>query len=325
MESALPEMQRHYYAYPAAPTRAEVIFEDEPKRYMLRYFRMRRVEFPLHLPSDIALKDADAFKRSVEELEKTDRKTAQDRMLLYTNRIDFYIPADLKPGEKRPVILVSSILGGTMVVDHFARYYAGRGFIAALVHRKRVYWDDKQDMQQVEDYLRASIIRLRQAIDWIELQPEVDPERIGSFGISYGAILHAVLAAVEPRIRFHVLAMPAGPIADVIMDCPDKAITKLVRQVHEKYGWDHDFIYKQLQETIVTDPMIVAPYIPRERVQVYISLFDKVVGASRSWDLWRKMGKPELRLMPFGHYGGVAILPYLQSASLISFKRNLNP
>jgi len=209
-------------------------------------------------------------------------------------------------------------------VDHFARYYAGRGYIAALVHRKRLFWDEDKDISQGEDYLRTSIIRLRQVVDWLVLQPEVDTDRIGAFGISYGAVLHSMLATVEPRIQYHILAMPGGPVADIIMYCPDKAITKMVRKVHEQHGWSDDIIYEKLQKTIVTDPILLAPYVPRERVQVYIALFDRVVGAKRSWHLWEAMGKPELRLLPFGHYGGVLILPFLQQASFISFKRHLN-
>jgi cephalosporin-C deacetylase-like acetyl esterase len=219
--------------------------------------------------------------------------------------------------------MISSILGGTMVVDHFARYYAGRGYVAALIHRKRLYWKDGEDFRQVEDYMRTSVIRLREALDWVSAQPEVDPQRIGAFGISYGAILHSLLAAVDDRIRYNILAMPAGQIADVIMECPDKAITKIVKKLHKELGYPLETIHTELQRNVVTDPLYLAPYVPKKKIQIYIAYFDRVVGSKRSFHLWRAMGRPELRILPFGHYGGVLILPYLETASYLSFKRHL--
>ena len=209
----LSDAYLHYYDYPAPVLHSEVLKEEKKRGYILR-----TVEFPLTLPPELEVRNPEAFKKQNEELAKTDQKTAKDQKLRTTNRIDFYIPQKMKPGERRPVILISPILGGNMVVDHFARYYARRGLIAALVYRKRIFWEDQEGIDQVEKYMRTSVIRLRQAVDWLEEQPEVDKNRIGAFGISYGAILHSVLAAVEPRIKYHVLAMPGGPLPEVIVN-----------------------------------------------------------------------------------------------------------
>ena len=115
-----------------------------------------------------------------------------------------------------------------MVVDYFAKYYAKHGFIAAIVHRKEIFWNKGEGSEQIEQYLRMSIIRIRQALDWLLSQPGVDTQRIGAFGISYGAIMHSMLAAVDDRIKYHILAMPAAPLADVIVACLDPAIKKLL-------------------------------------------------------------------------------------------------
>ncbi len=317
---SLPQFYQGYYDSPkAASFSVKEVGTEENKNY-----KMRKIEFPLSLPTALEVKNLPEFKRKIETLYETDKKTANDQMLRYTIRIDYYVPKNLKPGEKRPAILISPILGGNMVVDHFAKYYTGRGYVAAIVHRKRVLWDEERaDPEQMEDYLRTSVIRLRQAVDWLETQPEVDPGRIGAFGISYGAILHSVLAAVDPRVRYHVLAMPAGPVADVMINCPDRAILKLIAQMKEKLGWSEEKIHSELKRVIKTDPVYLAPYIPRNKIQIYVALFDRVVGAGRSFHLWRAMGKPKLRILPFGHYGGILVFPYLQTQSYGAFKRNL--
>ena len=203
------------------------------------------------------------------------------------------------------------------------QHLAGRGFVVVLVHRKNTFWVDGRSMEQVEDYLRTSVIRLRQAVDWLEVQPEVDPSRMGAFGIRYGAVLHTVLAAVEPRLRYHVLAMPAGPIPELIRDCPDRNITRLWGSAKRDTGWSDDKLFRELKRVIKTDPILLAPYVPREKVQVYVALFDRVVGAGRSWGLWKALGKPDLKNMPFGHYGGVLVFPFLQSQSAWNLKRRL--
>ena len=316
----LPEIYAHYYDYPAGELQGILVQEEVHKSYILR-----RYEIPLLLPADLIHKDPQVLKQEVAEIEKKDKKKASDLKLLYLTRIDYYIPRKLKAGQKRPAILISSILGGTMVVDHFARYYAGRGYLAALVHRKRLYWDETRDINQVEDYMRTSVIRLRQVIDWLMVQPEVDSNHMGAFGISYGAVLHTMMAAVDDRIQYHILSEPAGELGDLIIDCPDKALTKLVKKVHDLYGWSHDQIRTKLRQNIVTDPLYLAPYVPRNKVEVYVALFDRVVGAGRSLRLWKALGKPELKIIPFGHYGGILILPYLQSQSYRSFRNHFRP
>ncbi len=313
------EFYRAYYDYPAPDLNGKVVGEKVTRKYTVR-----TIEFPLTLPKELEVKNLEEFRHKNQELFKTDQKTANDVALRYTIRVDYYVPKNIKSGEKRPAVLISPILGGNMVVNHFAGYYAKHGMVAAIVYRKRLQWEEgNDDIRQFEDYMRASVMRLRQTLDWLEQQPEVDPSRIGSFGVSYGAILHTVLAAVEPRIRYHVLAMPAGPLSEIITYCPDKGITKLVKYAREHYGWSDEKIEKDLEAVIKTDPILLAPYVPRQKVEVYAAAFDRVVGAGRTFHLWKAMGKPKLKVMPFGHYGGVVVFPLLQIQSYLALKSHL--
>lgn len=315
-ETGLPESYQGYYDYPKSGPLAETLLSSEEHR---RYI-VQEIEIPLLLPAELEIPERENFIQETRKLYEHDRKKARDQSLFYTNRFSVYLPKNLKPGEKRPTVLVSPILGGNMVVDLFAAFYAKRGYVAVIVHRKKPYLSDgAQDFSEIEVYLRSTIIRLRQAVDWLETRPEVDSARIVSFGVSYGAILHSVLAAVEPRIQYHILAMPAAPLAETIIDCPDRAMVKLVSKARHQFQWSDEEVYQELKRQIRTDPHYLAPYIPREKVQVYIALFDRVVGAGRSWGLWKEMRKPNLKVMPFGHYGGVVIFPYLQWRSYLSF------
>jgi len=309
----VPEELVRYFDYPKGAFDATVLKEEKHKRYVYR-----QVEIPLYLPEEVQYRPVEALKKEVAEMRKANNeKGARDLSLHYTNRLDLYLT---KRKEKRPLILISPITGGNMVVDRFARYFASHGYVAVIVNRKKPFYDESRGPEQVEQYLRASIIRLRQALDWLEAQPEVDSEKIGGFGVSYGAVLHTVLSAIEPRVKYHILAMPGAPLADVIVNCPDAGIKKPITGL-EKSGWSREKIYSELKRTIVTDPLTFAPYVPKDRVVVYWALFDRVVGSSRTFKLWRAMKKPPLRVIPLGHYGGVLIFPYLQFVSLRFFDK----
>jgi hypothetical protein len=300
------------YEYPAGPLEATWIKEEKRKRYVYK-----QVELPLHLPEELYYKPVETLKKETAEMKKTNEKGARDYGLHYLNRLDIYYT---RRKGKQPLILISPITGGNMVVDRFAKYFASHGYVAVIVNRKKPFYDEALGPEQVEQYLRASIIRLRQALDWLQTQPEVDPKRIGAFGVSYGAVLHTVLAAIEPRVQYHVLAMPGAPLVDVIVHCPDPGIKKIVTKL-EGLGWSREKIHSELKRTITTDPLTYAPYVPKDRVVVYWALFDRIVGSSRTFRLWKAMKRPPLRVIPLGHYGGILIFPYLQFASLRFFDK----
>lgn len=56
----------------------------------------------------------------------------------------------------------------------------------------------------------------RRALDMLQALPEVDPERIGFVGFSYGGWIGALLASVEPRLAAAVLMAPTGGLASLL-------------------------------------------------------------------------------------------------------------
>ncbi len=311
----LPPDIAQRYNYPPSKIETQIVEEKEGWGYV-----RRRIEFPLALPADLKPPHEEVLKKEALELAVSDPKKSADIRLRWMARMDAYYPKNLKPGEKRPAILISSILGGTIIVEYFAQFYAQQGYIAVVVHRKKLIWDEREGTEQIERHLRTAVIGLRQVVDWMEQQPAVDAKRLGAFGISYGAILHSLLAAVEPRIQYHILAMPAGSLAEVVVACPDRQMIRLVESLETLYGWDREQVRSVLAANIKTEPLELAAYVPRERIKMYVALFDRVVGTSRSFQLWKAMGRPALRVLPFGHYGGILILPWLQISSFLTFR-----
>ncbi len=235
--------------------------------------------------------------------------------------VDWYRPG--RPG-RHPLILISPILAGNdLYINEFARFFAARGLHAVIVYRKKETFSADRGLADVETHLRESVIQLRQVLDWLQTQPEVDPDRIGTFAISLGAMLTVVLAAVDPRIQASVFGLPAGNIPEILMTSRDKAIRKRRMNYMKENNLSEEEFRKQLQEVIVSDPMDFAPAVGPNRILLIAGIFDRVIGFRRSMALWKRMGRPRLILLPTGHYTAALATPWLKLVTYSFLRRQL--
>ncbi|WP_240907408.1 alpha/beta hydrolase family protein [Paludisphaera rhizosphaerae] len=124
------------------------------------------------------------------------------------------LPKDLKPGEKRPVIVTQHGLEGTPrhtidaekkpVYDEFSRKLVEQGYI--VYAPQNPYYGDTvfRQLQRKGHPLKLAIfsfvIRQHQrTLDWLETLPNVDPGRIAFYGLSYGGKTAVRVPAVEKR------------------------------------------------------------------------------------------------------------------------------
>ncbi len=115
------------------------------------------------------------------------------------------LPKDLKPGQKRPVVVCQHGLEGLPehVIDEdetsrpwraykaFAAKLAERGFITFAPHNPYRGKDEFRVLQRKLNPLGKTLFSVILAqhdriLDWLSEQPFVDPKRIGFYGLSYG-------------------------------------------------------------------------------------------------------------------------------------------
>jgi dienelactone hydrolase len=72
-----------------------------------------------------------------------------------------------------------------------------------------------------------TVIEMRRAIDLLLTRTDVDPNRIGYVGHSFGAQWGAILAAVDPRIKVAVLMAGAADEADLLLRSDNPQIAAL--------------------------------------------------------------------------------------------------
>src|SRR5262245_27675528 len=160
------------------------------------------------------------------EIRSATRPAGTDRNLT----LECFTPHAIKPA---PVILILPIIGGGYPLErHFARFFASHGMAAVLVRRDKFLKGERFD--QIDGLLRQATIDARQAIDWMETQPEYDASRIGLFGISMGAIRGALLLPAEPRIRAATLGLVGGDIPWILAHTEEPGIAKRRRALMEK-------------------------------------------------------------------------------------------
>ncbi|MBX7072863.1 MAG: acetylxylan esterase [Pirellulales bacterium] len=112
------------------------------------------------------------------------------------------VPKDIRPGERRPVVVCQHGLEGRPqdVADprvnnpayhQFACQLAERGYITYAPQNPYIGEDRFRSLQRKANPLRKSLFSIivpqhRQAVDWLASLPMVDGERIAFYGLSYG-------------------------------------------------------------------------------------------------------------------------------------------
>ena len=271
---------------------------------------------PLKLTASVRSTEAgDDFQ--LQRLTLTAKATASMRPI----QLDWYQP--LEPG-RHPIILMSPILAGNdLYIREFARFFAGRRLHAVLVYRPKEIFTGDRALEDIELHFQESILQLRQTLDWLSQQPQVDPQQIGSFAISMGAILTTVLAAVEPRLQASVLTLAAGEIPQIIMASTEKGVRKRRNNYLRENNLTESQALEKLQAMFRSEPMRYAPAIDPNRVLLVSGLFDRVLGLKRSWRLWRALGRPRWVILPTGHFSSVLATPGIKLLAYSFLRRKL--
>ncbi len=111
------------------------------------------------------------------------------------------LPKDLKPGERRPVVVCQHGLegrpqdtigkAGYEAYGAFAARLAELGFITFAPQNPYLFRDSFRVLQRKANPLGKTLFSVivpqhQQLVDWLRTQPFVDPERVAFYGLSYG-------------------------------------------------------------------------------------------------------------------------------------------
>lgn len=130
------------------------------------------------------------------------------------------LPKDIKPGERRPVVVCQHGLEGrpadvcnpkvrTRYYRSFGARLADRGYVVYAPQNPYIFGTDFRQLQRKAHPLKLSLFSFiiaqhKRTLDWLETLPQVDPERIGFYGLSYGGKTAMRVPAVEKRYRLSI-------------------------------------------------------------------------------------------------------------------------
>ena len=183
------------------------------------------------------------------------------------------LPKDMKPGEKRPVVVCQHGLEGTPrdtiepekhpVYDQFSRKLVERGYI--VYAPQNPYYGETKFRQVVRKAnplklsLFSFIIRQHQrTLDWLETLPNVDPKRIAFYGLSYGGKTAMRVPAVEKR---YCLSICSGDFNEWIGKVVSVDLDRgyMWTREYEMYEFDlgNTFNYTEMAALIAPRPFMV--------------------------------------------------------------------
>jgi dienelactone hydrolase len=187
------------------------------------------------------------------------------------------LPKDLKPGERRPVVVCQHGLEGvpadTITDDPKASGYgpykafsarlAERGFIVFAPHNPYRGRDNFRVLQRKANPLKKSLFSVIIAqhdriLDWLSEQPFVDPKRIGFYGLSYGGKTAMRVPSLLDRYALSICSADYNEWIkkNVTVDSPYSYMFTGEYEMPE-FDLGHSFNYAEMAALIAPRPFMV--------------------------------------------------------------------
>jgi cephalosporin-C deacetylase-like acetyl esterase len=187
------------------------------------------------------------------------------------------LPRDIKPGERRPVVVcqhgLEGLPGDTITDDPKANGYgaykafsarlAERGFVVFAPHNPYRGVDKFRILQRKANPLGRSIFSVILAqhdriLDWLSEQPFVDPKRIGFYGLSYGGKTAMRVPSLLDRYCLSICSADFNEWITkcVTIDAPYSYLYTIEYDMYE-FNLGHTFNYAEMAALIAPRPFMV--------------------------------------------------------------------
>jgi dipeptidyl aminopeptidase/acylaminoacyl peptidase len=112
-----------------------------------------------------------------------------------------YLPDDLPAGTRVPGIVMANAISAVkeITLPGYAERFAAAGFAALAFDYRRFGSSEGEPRNHLDPHDQQ--LDVRNALTWLRAQPEIDPERIGGWGISLGGVHMLFLGAYDRRFK----------------------------------------------------------------------------------------------------------------------------
>ncbi len=226
----------------------------------------------------------------------------------------------VEEGTLSPLIVVSPILGGekdSYLASRFiARECCRRGMCAFFIYQERSILSGQRDASGLEARMRQSVRDNILALNVLSALEETDPQRLGSFGVSLGAIRNLVLMAAEPRLRANVLCLGGLDLVSILQTSKEPMVLRYLSQRKSEEKLAAMDLIREFEAYFPSNPKNLVGGISPNTVLLYLAACDEVVPYAQGLALRQMLGAPEAYLMPLGHYSALIAAPWITSSAL---------
>jgi dienelactone hydrolase len=189
----------------------------------------------------------------------------------------FLLPKDLRPGERRPVVVCQHGLEGVpadvvttdatsrayAVYQGFAARLAERGFITYAPHNYYRGGNEFRLLQRLahpvgKTLFAATTVQHQQVLRWLSSLAFVDPQRIGFYGLSYGG---NTAVRVPALLEQYAVVIASGDFNEWVYKnvTVDHIHSMMYNNVWEVYEWNlgHTFNHAEMAALIAPRPFMV--------------------------------------------------------------------
>jgi dienelactone hydrolase len=187
------------------------------------------------------------------------------------------VPKDIKPGERRPVVVCQHGLEGKPmdvvtrdqkdpafpIYHGFASDLADQGFVTYAPHNFYRVQKEFRHIQRKLNPLKRSMFSIILAqherhLEWLDSLPFVDAKRIGFYGLSYGGFSAIRL---PPMLKGYALSIDSGEFSDMAQKCASvhSSYSYPFYNCSEVWEWNmsNTFGYSDLAGLMVPRPFMV--------------------------------------------------------------------
>jgi fermentation-respiration switch protein FrsA (DUF1100 family) len=164
-----------------------------------------------------------------------------------------YVPDDLVEDQKAPTIVMAHGFSGVkeMILPDFAEQFAAAGFVVLVFDYR--YFGDSEGEPRCQVFPLEQVEDVRNALTWVSARPEVDPQRIGLWGTSYGGGIVVYTTTFDKRVKAVVAQVPW-------------TISPEFRRAMDPEGWDQrgEFVLQDRIERYKTGAVTYMKVVARE-------------------------------------------------------------
>ena len=207
---------------------------------------------------------------------------------------NFFYYKSKEEGPRPLMIIVPPIVDITPLDKAMAHVFVTKGYNVLILKYNEQINDYERPLKDFNRALVSIITSGRLLIDWAEKQEEIDATKIGSYGMSLGALILSVYVGVEDRIDAAIIIVGGGHIPHLLPTSQQNIASafKDARMKAEGIKTDKEF-QKILEDIIIFDPMTFSSRRDRKDIYMVIGDNDSAVATKNQWMLWNAYGKPE--------------------------------